>query len=119
MAAEKRLANSANNIANIQSTSSVVNGQRVSEPFKPQVVDQLSLEQGGVRTVTRTQDPATIAVFDPENTAAGADGVVEFPNVNLEREVMDQQLATYDFRANLKVLQADDENKQQLLDILA
>lgn len=112
-AASRRLENSASNVANIHSTSSLVNGQRVDQPFTPRRIDQVSLESGGVRTVSREVEPATVAVADAEG------GVTEFPNVNLEQEVIDQQFARYDFKANLKSIEAEDENIQALLDILA
>lgn len=118
-AAERRMANSANNVANVHSTHSRVNGQTVAEAFRPQTVQQQSLEQGGVRTVSRERDPATISVYDPDNSAANEDGITEYPNVNLEEEVITQQVASYDYKANLKVLEKADEATEDLLDILA
>ena len=118
-ASQRRLANSADNIANIHSTQSRVNGQTVQEPFKPQEIQQTSLEQGGVRSVARQKDPATVAVYDPDNSAANADGLVDYPNVNLEQELVEQKVATYDYKANLKVLEAKDDMMEETLDILA
>ncbi len=110
-AASKRLENSANNIANIHSTSSIVNGKRINAPFTPQRIDQVSLENGGVSTVSREVEPATIQVAD----ATGE--LTEYPNINLEQEIVEQQIASYDYKANLRSIKTADENIQYLLDI--
>ena len=118
MAASKRLENSANNTANEFSTHSNINGETVPEPYRPTQVDQASLEPGGVRTITREVDPASVSRYDPENSAADADGITQYPNVNRESEVVNQKLATYDFKANLNVIKAQDNMMKGLLDIL-
>ncbi|MBY0356063.1 MAG: hypothetical protein K2Q12_10115 [Rickettsiales bacterium] len=119
-AAQTRLANSANNVANVQSTSSVVNGQEVKRAYQPTDVNQRSIEPtGGVETSIRPRDPATIPVYAPDSPSADENGIVEYPNVNLDEEVVQQQIASYDFKANAKVLQTQDEIYQSLLDITA
>ncbi len=111
-AASTRLANSANNVANIHSTSRRENGAVVDEPYEPQDVVQSSIEpQGGVEAHLRPRDPASITM--PDVTGE----VVEYPNVNLEEEIVGQEVATYDYKANLKALKAADEMIQSLLDI--
>ncbi len=112
-AASKRLSNSANNIANQSSTLSQVNGETVAEPFHPSDVLQTSLSSGGVQTELRERQPATVAVAD------GNGGVTQVPNVNTEEEVIAQQFASYDFKANLKVIEAQNETIQSVLDIIA
>lgn len=119
-AAQTRLGNSANNVANVQSTSSRVNGERVEQAYQATDVVQSSLEPtGGVRASIRPRDPATVPAYLPDNPAADENGIVEFPNVNLEEEVVQQQLASYDFKANAKVIQTQDEMLDSLLDIKA
>lgn len=119
-AASKRLANSANNIANQQSTFSQVNGETVAEAFRPSDIVQISNEPtGGVRTELRERDPATVPVYDPTNGAADAEGITQYPNVNTEQELIDQKFASYDFKANLKSFKAEDENLRAVLDIIA
>ncbi len=95
-AAEKRLANSANNVANVQ-----------SENFTPQRITQTSTNPG-VRSDVIDVDPARIPT--PEGDA---------PNVDLASEVIEQQLSTYDFKANLKVLETADEMAEDILDMMA
>lgn len=119
-AAQARLGNSANNVANLQSTSSLVNGERVERAYQATDVVQRSLEPtGGVKTSIRLRDPATVPAYLPDNPAADENGIVEFPNVNLEEEVVQQQIASYDFKANAKVIQTQDEMLDSLLDIKA
>lgn len=118
-ASEARLNASANNIANLQSTTSVVNGVRVNRPYAPQQVVQSSLADGGVQATTRTVKPSSVPVYDPSNIAADANGITDYPNVNLEEEVVNQQIASYDFKANLKVLKTQDKLTEDLLNITA
>lgn len=121
-AASAQLANSANNVANISTTSSpsVVNGELKSESFVPQTLTRTAVQPtGGVRTELRPRDPATIPVFSPESGLADENGIVDVPNVDLAEEVISQQIATYDFEANLKALEVTDEIMKSLIDILA
>ena len=115
-----RMANSANNVANVHSTSKQVDGKTVNEPYTPTDVVQKSLEPtGGTRAEVRERDPATSTrpVYDPSSAEANEEGLVEYPNVSLEEEVIEQQTATYDYKANLKALKTADEMLENLLDI--
>lgn len=112
-AAQKRVENSANNIANIHSSYTREGGQTIDKPFTPRQVDQVSLRSGGVNVLSREVEPATLQVAD----ASG--GTKALPNVNLEQELVNLKLATYDFKANLKSIVAEDENIRTMLDIFA
>lgn len=118
-AASKRLENSANNVANMGSTTSRINGETVNTPFKPQQVTQTSLSMGGVRADLRPVEPSSMSRYDPTNVAADAEGITEYPNVDLEEEIVNQQLASYDYKANLKSIEAYKEMTDELTDILA
>lgn len=118
-ASQVRLANSASNVANMNSTVSRVDGERVAQPYRPMEVVQSSQSTGGVRTDLRPTDPSSVPVYDPNNIAADAEGITQYPNVNLESEIVGQQMAKYDFQANLKSLNAADEMMGSLLDIFA
>lgn len=113
-AASRRLENSSNNVANLSSA-----GSKPGEAFRPQRVTQSSLEEGGVTTSLQAQNPATFKTFDPTNPAADADGLVEYPNVNLEEEAINQHMASYDFKANIKSIKTEDQMMKALLDITA
>ncbi len=116
-AASLRLAASASNTANAHSTGTVVDGQRVQAPYAPVEVTQSSVEPAGVRADIRPRDPASVSVYAPGHPDADADGIVAFPNVSLEEEVITQQFAAYDYKANLKVLKTAGEMLQNVLDI--
>tara|TARA_B100001123_G_scaffold282110_1_gene314253 strand:- start:394 stop:792 length:399 start_codon:yes stop_codon:yes gene_type:complete len=119
MAAGNRLDTSANNVANLSSTRSLVDGQSTGEAYQAQRVNQTSVAPAGVQSSTVPKDPATFGRFDPANSAADENGITQYPNVDLNEEVVEQQIATYDFKANLKALKTADEMMENLLDITA
>jgi flagellar basal-body rod protein FlgC len=118
-AASRRLQVSANNIANMQSTKTVVTGTEVNSPYVAQRVQQVSQAGGGVSVKVQDVSPASSQVFDPENPDADSNGFVAYPNVSLETEIINQKIATYDYKASLKTLKVQDELEQSLLDILS
>lgn len=118
-ASSRRLAVSADNIANMQSTLSRRDGVTVSEPYAPQQVVQTSLSTGGVRADLQPVDPASVPVYDPSNPASDAGGMVQYPNVNLEEEIANQIVAKYDYMGNLKTLKTADEMMKSLLNIVS
>lgn len=118
-AAGKRLEVSASNIANQYSTRKQINGQTINEPYTPQKVQQVSLQNGGVQTVVTDVSPTTTGVYSPEHPDADANGTLQLPNVSLEDELVEQKMATYDYKANLKTIKVADEMQKSLLDILS
>ena len=116
-AAQTRIATSANNIANLQSTTSVENGQQVNKPYVPQQVAQQTRETGGVTTSLQDVRPPSVPVFAPDNPAANDEGILQVPNVNLEQEVANQVLASNTYQANLSVIKRANETYESLLDI--
>jgi flagellar basal-body rod protein FlgC len=117
-AASLRLANSANNIANVSTTGRLIDGQRVGG-FTPKDVVQTAVEpQGGVSASLVARDPSSVNLASPTNTDPDSrDNILTFPNVALEEEVVNSDIATYTFKANLKSLKAADEMIGSLLDI--
>jgi flagellar basal-body rod protein FlgC len=119
-ASSKRLSVSANNIANQLSTSTrMADGQVVNQPFVPKQVQQVTLGTGGVQSVVRDVNPPSVTVFAPEAADAQPDGSLILPNVNLETELVQQKIATYDYRANLTTIKVQDNLEKNLLDILS
>lgn len=116
-AAAQRVSVNANNIANAQSTQTVQNGQTVSKPYVPQQVEQKSQEIGGVSTSLRDVSPPSIPIFAPDNPAAGEDGVVQLPNVDVNMEVANQVMASNSYKASASLIKRADEMYQSLLDI--
>ncbi len=115
----RRLQVSAENISNQFSTRTLVDGQSQNTPYVPKEVVQTSLPTGGVRAEVRDKNPATTTVFSPDSPDANADGTLTLPNVNLEDELVNQKIASYDYKANLKVIKVQDDLDKSLLDIFS
>ena len=113
-AAGKRLEVSANNIANQFSTKSQINGVTVDQPYVAQQVDQVSLTNGGVEAITHDVNPASVTIVDPNGQGA----TEQVPNVNTDQELVNQNIAAYDYKANLKTIKVQDNLDKSLLDII-
>ncbi len=60
---------------------------------------------GGVRVSQVVEDPSPMRrVYDPKNPAAGADGYVAMPNVNVVDEMVNMISASRSYQANVEVL---------------
>lgn len=116
-AAGRRIEVTASNIANQSSTATRVNGVTTNKPYIPKDVVQISLGAGGVRAEVRDVPNPTTKYYDPENPQAGDDGFVEAPNVDIAEQLVKQQIAAYDYKANLKSIKIADRLQQDLLDI--
>jgi flagellar basal body rod protein FlgC len=113
-----RLASSANNIANATTTGIEVSGKRVGS-YTPTDVVQTAVEpQGGVSSALVARDPSAVnASSAGVNDPASRDNTPQFPNVDLAEEVVNTDIATYDFKANLKSLKAANDALGTLLNI--
>lgn len=117
-AAEKRLEISASNVANFRSTTSLQQGEVVNNPYQPGLVQQVSVPSGGTQAVVLPVEPATIPLFDPSNVAADAQGIVQYPNVDLTQEAVNQILAKHQYRANIQVIKTAEELLENVIDII-
>jgi flagellar basal-body rod protein FlgC len=102
----------ANNIANVDTTSTPQGG-----PYRREVVyfAQAPNQQGVVVAGIGT-DPAPFPlVYDPGNAAANAQGFVQMPNVNMTSEMVDMLAAARAYEANVT---AFDDGKQMATDAL-
>ncbi|MDE3059744.1 MAG: hypothetical protein KGJ06_01885 [Pseudomonadota bacterium] len=102
-AGEARLQVNANNTAN-----------QLSPQYAPQQVDQVSLGNGGVLAKSKNVTPAAISVPDTSNPGATA----QLPDVDMAQERVNQSIATYDFKANLKTIQVAGNMQQSLLNMV-
>ena len=109
--AAKKIAVSANNVANQFSTSRVENGKVVNEPYQPQRVEAISQEEGGVRARVVDKNPAAL-----EAPTAGGE-LQQVPNVDTAEELVNAKIATYDARANLAVIRAESKLQDYVIDI--
>ncbi len=114
-AASTRIEVAANNIANQGSTKSLDNGQVVDKPYTPQRVDLVSLSNSGVQAQVKDVNPATTQQADPNSPS----GLTDTPNVDTAQQLIDANVASYDFKANIKAIQVQDKVTQSLLDILS
>lgn len=117
-AANQRLTVAAQNLANQQSTTQRVDGAVVDRPYQPQEVVQSSQANGGVSTEVRPRDNATVDVYQPENPNADDNGVVQYPNVDTAEELVNARIASYDAKANLKLIKIQDDLFKNTLDII-
>lgn len=96
------------NIANAQTTRTPEGGA-----FRRQVA--VADGDGGT---TRVVDPAPgRLVYDPGHPDANADGFVEYPNVDVNTELVDLMLARRVHEANVSVFQAAKSMLRRALDI--
>jgi flagellar basal-body rod protein FlgC len=109
----------AKNIANVNSTKSLVNGQVVNQPYLAQQVDQVTLSAGGVLALQSTSAVPTQTIFSPGDPAANADGTVVAPNVDLADEMVGIIVARHGFEANLDTIKVQDRITQSLLNIIS
>lgn len=113
-AAARRFAVSADNVVNIRTSRPVVTeGETPEGVFKPRRVVQIPLEGGGVQAKLQSVEPSTLTFADPDSPT----GLAAFPNVSLEREIVDQRVAVSTYKAALAALRAKDEMDDALLDL--
>ena len=116
--ASKRIDVAASNLANQSSTSTQVGGVTTNKSYIPKDVVQISLGAGGVRAEVRDVNNPTVKYHDPESPQADEYGFVDSPNVDTAEQLVKMQIASYDFKANLKSIQIADRMAENLLDML-
>src|SRR3546814_18490733 len=91
MAQSKRLAVSAENIANPRSRGLRQDGP-AEQPgaYRPQRVQDVTTAGGGVRAAVRPVTPPAIEVYTPWRPDADAESVAAIPNVNLASDLVTQ-----------------------------
>ncbi len=119
-AQSRRLAVSADNVANLSSLG-VHPDPQLAKPqgFAPQRTVFSSRALGGVAASTVPITPAAFLSYQPDHPDADPDGLVPLPNVSLEREVVEQIQALRLFQANVKTIQVQDQMLGALLDIVS
>ncbi len=101
-ASETRISVAANNIANVDSSN-----------YHAEDVVQSSVAGGGVSTQVVDRNPPTITVPDGEGNTT------QKPNVDLDQDLVQANVATYTAQADIKVLQTQDKLNKYLIDIQA
>jgi flagellar basal body rod protein FlgC len=67
--------------------------------------------------VRDAQNPTT-KYYAPDSSQADDYGFVNAPNVDVAKQLVDQQIASYDYKANLKAIKIASGMEQNLLDML-
>jgi len=118
LAQTKRLAVSADNVANMQSRGFRKDGPAVQPgAYVPGRVQDVTTAGGGVRAEVRPGTPPSVAVYAPGNPDADSTGVAVLPNVNLAEELVTQLQAQRAYEANAAALRTQDALADSLLDI--
>lgn len=119
-AQSRRLAVSADNVANVSSLG-VHPDPELAKPegFAPQRTVFSSQAGGGVAASSAPITPAAFLSYQPDHPDADPDGMVPLPNVSLEQEMVEQILALRLFQANVKTIQTQDQMLGALLDIVS
>ena len=112
----------ANNIANAQTTRTPEGGA-----FRRQLVvlqggrlaPTLNPDSFGVRVKAIVDDESPLRqVFDPSHPDANAEGIVEYPNVNIAVEMVDLLSAQRAYEANIDVILSGRRMNEKALEIL-
>lgn len=111
-AASTKVAVSAENIANINTTGNLEGGKA---PYTPKTVQQQTTATGGVATDIALKNPAFIPAFDPSSPFANADGLVGTPNVDMAEEFVNIQLAKTNYKASASVIRTVSDMQDDLL----
>lgn len=121
LAAQKRVNVSASNVANARSNAARdANGNVTNQAYEARRVELTAQVGGGVNAeVVIDPNPTVTIPAQSGDVLAAEDGTVELPNINLGEELIEQKMATYDFRANLRVLEAQKEMQNTLIDVVA
>ena len=119
-AQSRRLAVSANNVANASSLG-VHPDPNLAEPkgFVPQRTVFSSHALGGVTASTAPIAPVSFLSLQPDHPDSDPDGLMPLPNVSLEQEAVEQIQALRLFQANIATIQTQDRMLGALLDIVS
>ena len=116
-AQSKRLAISADNVANIYSLGLKADGSNAAAgAYAPKQVAFSSIPSGGVKATAVPVTPPSYETYQPNDPNADVNGLVPRPNVSLESEVVNQILAFRAYQANLQTIKAEDRMLGALLD---
>jgi flagellar basal-body rod protein FlgC len=87
--------------------------------YAPRAVKQTPAPGGGVSAQAITLKMAQMLVYDPASPVAGANGMVQTPEIDPISEVTNQLAAGRAFAFSLEALQAADDEQKQLVDLKA
>ena len=119
-AQSKRLAVSANNVANIRSLGLKADRSNAAAgAYEPKQTALSSIPGGGVRATEVPVVPPSFNSYEPNDRDADVNGLVPRPNISLEQEIVTQIQAVRAYQANLETIKAEDRLLGSLLDALS
>lgn len=84
-------------------------GSLSDEGFKPTAVENVSVAEDGVRSVSRPVDPPYLVAFNPGVVVADEDGRVADPNAGTANETIRLRQANTLYSSNLMVMEVTDD----------
>jgi len=124
MAQSQRLAASASNIANANTTGVLPTMEAPSSTvYKPLSVSYTALMAGndiggGVKVEVSSDPNGYSPVYDPSSVYANTDGFIAAPNIDLTREIVSLIEIKSLFKANLAIIKTHDKMMGELLDTI-
>ena len=108
----------AQNIVNANVTGKPHPGPGDRTAYQP--IDPVTIsKEGYVAAAFVPRDPANVVFYDPDSSDSDADGLVAYPNVSLEEEIVGLLTAKNSYIANAKIISVQRDMDRELLDILA
>lgn len=118
-AASLRLDAAASNIANSQDTAPLTPQPGDPQPYQPIEVTQTATPGGGTQAADQPVTPPSSAIFDPGSPFADSNGNVASPNVDLAQQLVNLDIASISYDANLKVIRTAQQMQGYLLNIFS
>ncbi len=118
-AASLRLEAAASNIANSQDTAPLTPQPGDPQPYQPIDVTQTATPGGGTQAADQPVTPPSNAIFDPGSPFADSNGNVASPNVDLAQQLVNLDIGSISYDANLKVIRTAQQMQGYLLNIFS
>lgn len=121
-AASRRVEASAANIANA-TTAGALDPADGPSPYQALTTVQSSVsaasgESLGVRSDTIPASRPFVPAYDPDSPFANEDGLIGAPNVDLATEIVNLQIGSAVYKANIKTMQVAADMQKEMLDMV-
>jgi len=113
-----RVANATSNIVNASSLSHLPQNANNYSGFVPQDVVSIADPIGGVSDATTPYNPSYVTTYDPNSQLANGQGLVASPNVDLNKELVNANVASVNYSANAAVIKIEEKTQKALIDIV-
>jgi flagellar basal-body rod protein FlgC len=96
-------------------TGSSVTPPLAYQPLQLVQYTNADVASGGVQTSVQPTSSGVYAAYAPSASYANADGEVAAPDIDLPSQIANQASALIQFQANLKVIQANDQLQESVI----